>query len=364
MTKDSRKDSIPVDGTKRVTRSMFVRALATSQFVLQIVEGPDAGREFILTPKPIRIGKALDNDLVLSDESVSKYHAVIEKDPGGWLIRDLESTNGTTLNAIPINEGFIPVRSLIGLGNSTLKLVPANEKSRLPPSEKTEFGSMLGGSLAMREVFALLERFAPTDLPVFINGETGTGKELAAQGLHQQSPRGKNPFVVFDCSAVVSNLVESELFGHEKGAFTGAETSRAGCFEQAQGGTLFIDEIGELPLDLQPKLLRVLETKEVRRVGGNDGRKVDVRIIAATHRDLPQMVQEQKFREDLYYRLAVVKVTLPPLRERLEDIPPIVERMVAQYNENLPRGRTAIEGFENVYPSDRPLHLPEAGCAG
>jgi transcriptional regulator with PAS, ATPase and Fis domain len=179
---------------------------------------------------------------------------------------------------------------------------------------------MLGESLKMREIFAILEKISPKDITVLIEGETGTGKEVCARAIHNTSKRASGPFIIFDCGATPANLIESELFGHVKGAFTGAVSSRAGAFESADGGTIFFDELGELTLELQPKLLRVLETREVKRVGATTPVKVDVRVVAATNRDLRKEVRSGNFREDLFYRLAVARVTLPALRERREDI--------------------------------------------
>jgi DNA-binding NtrC family response regulator len=196
-------------------------------------------------------------------------------------------------------------------------------------SEQRQFGELVGDSVAMREVYAVLERAAPLSSPVLVLGETGTGKDVVARSLHQLGPRANMPFVVLDCSAIPADLAESHLFGHVRGAFTGAISNQPGAFENAHGGTLFLDELGELPLDLQPKLLRALETHEVRRVGGREPRKVDVRVIAGTHRDLAAMIADGRFRADLYYRLAVVEVLLPPLREHLEDLPRLVEKLFA-----------------------------------
>ncbi len=180
----------------------------------------------------------------------------------------------------------------------------------------------------MRTIFGVLERIAPTEATVLFEGETGTGKDVLARATWKGSARAQGPFVVVDCGAVSYSLIESELFGHERGAFTGAVASRQGAFELAEGGTVFLDEIGELPLDVQPKLLRVLETREYRRVGGNRILKADVRVIAATKRNLQREVEAGKFREDLYFRLAVVPVTVPPLRARREDVPLLVESIL------------------------------------
>ncbi len=196
--------------------------------------------------------------------------------------------------------------------------------------EATQLGPLVGASPAMRVAFAALARAARTDATVLIEGETGTGKEGAAEALHVASPRRDGPLVVVDCGALPANLLESELFGHEKGAFTGATARRIGAFEEARGGTIFLDEIGELPLDLQPKLLRVLERKDIRRLGSNARAPVDVRIVAATNRDLRTAVNAGRFRSDLYFRLAVVKVQLPPLRKRADDIPLLVERLLTR----------------------------------
>lgn len=193
------------------------------------------------------------------------------------------------------------------------------------------FGSLIGTSPRMRELFALLRKVAESASTVLILGESGTGKELAARAVHETSPRKGKPFVAVNCGAIPETLIESELFGHAKGAFTGAVGERAGLFEQAQSGTLFLDEIGELPLAMQTRLLRVLQEREVRRVGGSTTKKVDVRVLAASNRDLAEQVKEGSFREDLYYRINVVQVTMPPLRERIEDIPLLIEHLAHKH---------------------------------
>jgi DNA-binding NtrC family response regulator len=210
-----------------------------------------------------------------------------------------------------------------------IALKPAQQRTDILPSDKPRFGPALGQSLAMRTIFGVLERIAPTEATVLLEGETGTGKDVLARAIVEESPRKSGPFVVVDCGAVSYSLIESELFGHERGSFTGAVAQRQGAFELGSGGTVFLDEIGDLPLDVQPKLLRVLESKEFRRVGGNKPIKTDVRVVAATKRDLKREVAGGKFREDLYFRLAVVPVTVPPLRQRREDIPILVEHMLA-----------------------------------
>jgi transcriptional regulator with PAS, ATPase and Fis domain len=197
------------------------------------------------------------------------------------------------------------------------------------PENKTPIlDATVAVSRAMNEVFSLVSRLAPTDVTLTLTGETGTGKDVFAHLIHDLSPRAGKPFVVFDCGAVPANLVESELFGHERGAFTGAHAEHPGAFERAKGGTLFLDEIGELPLELQPRLLRALDNQSLRRVGGTSDRQVDVRIVAATNRDLAALVAAKQFRQDLYFRLAAAIVHLPPLRDRLDDLPLLVPRLL------------------------------------
>jgi transcriptional regulator with GAF, ATPase, and Fis domain len=209
-----------------------------------------------------------------------------------------------------------------------LSVTPLPDTVDREQSESDRFGDMLGRSAGMRELFADLMRIAPTDVSVLIEGETGTGKELVADSIHRASPRASGPYVVFDCSAIAPTLVESELFGHERGAFTGAVSSRPGVFEQAHGGTIFLDELGELPRDLQPKLLRVLEKRELRRVGSNKTVAVDVRLVAATNRNLMAEVERGGFREDVYFRVAATHVYVPPLRDRLDDLPMLVRHFL------------------------------------
>ena len=297
---------------------------------LVVLSGPERGQEHVISADVIRVGKATENDLMITDDTVSRVHFEIVRDAKGYLLRDLKSTNGTFLDGAEIKEAYIRAGSIIMAGAAELKFTPFEERIEILPSDKETLGPMAGRSTPMREIFGLIERIAPTDATVLIEGETGTGKDMIARTLHQLSRRAQGPFIVVDCGAVAGTLIESELFGHEKGAFTGAAATRQGAFELASGGTVFLDELGELSLDLQPKLLRVIEQRELRRVGGLKTIKVDLRILAATRKDLRSEVEKGKFREDLYFRLNVVPILAPPLRERREDIPILVEQFLRQ----------------------------------
>jgi len=269
----------------------------------------------------LRVGKADDNDLVLPDDGVSRYHLTLTRTADGLLVRDLDSTNGTRVGGARVKEAIVEPGTAMHVGGAVLVIRVDLRGAEVPPSNSERFESAIGRSIAMRAIFGLLERIAPTAATVLLSGETGTGKDVLARSVHARSPRSDHPFEVVDCGAISAALIESELFGHERGAFTGAVSAHEGAFERAQGGTLFLDEIGELPLGLQPKLLRVIEARQFRRVGGNKPMDADIRLLAATTRDLPREVEAGRFREDLYFRLAVVPVYVPPLRERKEDIP-------------------------------------------
>ena len=315
--------------TQWLTQAAPVK-LVSRKVRIEVLGGPDSGRHAELAGPEVRIGSAPDCDLALHDPTVSRHHLTLRVEGERIRVIDAGSTNGTTVDGLSVRDAFARPDSRIQAGKTTLRLGMLPDVVEIPISSRQRFGGLLGWGEAMRRVFAVLERVAPTDTTLLIEGETGTGKELVAEGVHEESQRMSGPFVVFDCSAVSPSLIESELFGHVKGAFTGAISDRAGAFEAADGGTLFLDEIGELPIDLQPKLLRVLERREVRRVGSNQVRKVDVRILAATNRSLSREVERGRFREDLYYRLAVIHVTLPPLRERPEDIPLLVNHFTRE----------------------------------
>ncbi len=295
---------------------------------LVVAEGPDSGRDLLFDGPTVRIGTLPESDFCLSDRSVSKRHAVIERHGEGYRLIDLNSTNGTFVGDMRVQEVFLAPGALIKVGQTVLKFHPRDEDMVVLPSTEDAFHGVIGQSSRMRQVMGILGRVAATTVNVVVYGETGTGKELAARALHEASPRAAKPFVVFDSGNVDHEFIRSELFGHEVGSFTGATSQRVGAFELANGGTLFMDEIGELPLDMQPKLLRVLEQREIQRLGASSPRKVDVRIVSATHRNLEQMVREGKFREDLFYRLCQVPLTLPALRDRREDIPRLVEHFL------------------------------------
>ncbi len=295
-----------------------------------VVEDAAGLREYIFDQDVITLGSAPGNDLVVEDARVSREHCRIVHEPSGYLVEDLGSTNGTAVNRVRVREAFVRSGAVLGLGGVEVRFQTFDERVELAPSSRDSFGPVVGRSRKMREVFAVLERIAPTNATVVLEGETGTGKEVVARALHSRSLRAREPFVVFDCGAVPRELIESELFGHEKGSFTGAAQTRQGLFEIAHGGTLFLDEIGELSLDLQPKLLRALEHREIRRVGSNRPIKVDVRLIAATNRNLEEEVRAGRFRDDLFYRLSVVRITLPGLRERKEDIPLLARHFLRQ----------------------------------
>jgi DNA-binding NtrC family response regulator len=286
--------------------------------------------------QPLIVGSGTDCQVSLDDPHVSHHHAELSLAPGGVMLRDLGSSNGTRVANIAIKEVVLSSGAQILVGTTRLRFelggeggnparlmrepVRDEELGELPP----RFGAAVGTATVMRRLFALLGRIAPTDLTITLIGETGTGKDVLAHAIHDASPRREAPFAVFDCAAVPPSLIESELFGHEKGAFTGATSARAGVFERAHGGTLFIDEIGELPLDLQPKLLRALEQRQVQRLGGGNALPFDARIIAATNRDLSAAVEAGRFRQDLFFRLSTAVLQVPPLRDRLDDLPELV----------------------------------------
>jgi transcriptional regulator with PAS, ATPase and Fis domain len=297
---------------------------------LVVIDGPARGRRVHVAEGIARIGSAAGNHLALNDPTVSRVHCEVRVRSESIVVRDCGSTNGTYVEGVRLREGEVRPGVSVRVGGSAFRIEAAGGTEFVPLSDRTSFGELVGTSLEMRRVYAILERIAKTSSTLLVQGETGTGKDVVARSLHAASLRASGPFVPVDCGAIPENLIESELFGHVRGAFSGAVSDRRGVFEEAHGGTLFLDEIGEMPLATQAKLLRAIETRSIRRVGGNSLKQVDVRIVAATNRPLAQSANEGTFREDLYYRLAVVDVKLPPLRARREDIPLLAEHFYAR----------------------------------
>ncbi|MEZ4380008.1 MAG: sigma 54-interacting transcriptional regulator [Nannocystaceae bacterium] len=293
-----------------------------------VIEGADMGRAVALGAAAIVVGSDAACDLVLRDPRVSRRHLELRAAAGRFELRDLGSKNGTLFNGAAITTATVDAGATLRLGNTYIRIQPQPEGLVLPPSERRRFGELVGESLAMRELFAVLERAAESEVTVLLEGETGTGKELSARAIHEHSARRGGPFVALDCGALPEGLVESELFGHVKGAFTGAMAARKGAFVRASGGTLFLDELDSLPLKLQPRLLRALESRRVRPVGGDAEVEVDVRVVAASQSELALAVASGALRPDLYYRLSVLRVALPPLRERREDLPRTIHHLL------------------------------------
>ena len=295
---------------------------------LKVTKGVDSGRTMMLPREGVVVGAGADAGFKIEDASVSRKHVELVPVPGGVHVVDMGSTNGTVFEGVRISEKVVPLGSTLTLGKAKIELVRLVDSQVLPLSRRRKFGELIGSSEIMRRAYALLERAAEVDITVLLEGETGTGKELAAKAIHRNSVRGPRNFHIVDCGAVSPTLIEAELFGHVRGSFTGADRDRTGAFELAHQGTLFFDEIGELPLPLQPKLLRAIETREVRKIGGSARIPVDVRFVAATNRNLFEEVKKGRFREDLYYRLNVFKIVLPPLREHRDDIPLLVKHFL------------------------------------
>jgi two-component system, NtrC family, response regulator GlrR len=282
----------------------------------------------------VLVGSAQGTAITIQDLTVSRVHAELESRQDGLWIRDLGSRNGTFVDGLQVTGARVPDKARVRLGSTDLQVdYNAGERRTVEVWPNDSFQGLVGRSPRMRELFATLARVAKMDASVLIHGETGTGKELVARAIHDASPRAAKPFVVVDCAALPENLLDAELFGHTRGAFTGAGSARTGAIEAADGGTVFLDEIGELPISMQPKLLRVLESRTVRRVGETMHRSVDVRFLSATHRDLLTMVGANEFREDLYFRLAVIPVEVPALRERREDIELLVNHFLRSTGE-------------------------------
>jgi len=323
------------------------------RYQFRVVAGPDAGMLVGLDTGTTLVGTHENNDIVLTDDTVSRYHLELRQLQRGVKVIDLDSTNGTRQGKTRVGTITISGATKLRLGKRTrIEIVPEAEEVTLNEYVSDRFAGVIGTSDVMRNLFALLNRVAPSDATVMLQGETGTGKEAIAEAIHAGSMRANQAFVVVDCGAIPHNLIGSELFGHMRGAYTGANQDKQGLIETAHAGTLFLDEIGELALDLQPQLLRVLEKGEVRRVGATQSTKVDLRIIVATHRDLLAMVKAGQFREDLYYRLAVVKAVIPPLRDRIEDLPALVDHFAQDF------GRGTMEVSQELFSELAGHHWP------
>lgn len=297
-------------------------------FRLEVVSGADAGLVYVSARERIVVGTRSTADLVVTDSAVSRYHCAFTLRGNRVELEDLESRNGTRVEGVTIARVWLDHEVNIQIGTTRLRFRLDEALAEVELSTRTQFGELVGISPSIRAVFAVCEHAAASDATVLLQGETGTGKDVTALSIHLEGSRKDRPFVVLDCGSLSPGLVESHLFGHERGAFTGAHAARVGLFEEASGGTLFLDEIGELPLELQPKLLRALESRVVRRIGGTTDVSCDVRVIAATNRDLQREVNTGRFRADLYFRLAVIEIRLPPLRQRSQDLVILVAHLL------------------------------------
>jgi DNA-binding NtrC family response regulator len=295
------------------------------ELLVERENGKPADRLVVFDGELCRLGSHPSNELSLSDPMVSRFHCRLYRDGAGWKIADTGSLNGTRVSGVRVRDADLPLPEChIELGESVVRVRELRSEAEADLPVWPSFGQLYGTSVVMRRLFGVLDKVAKSEANVLIEGESGTGKELVATEIVRRGPRAEKPFLVVDCGSISPTLIESELFGHIRGAFTGADRDRIGAFEGANGGTVFLDEIGEMPLEMQPKLLRALESREIRRIGENKTRKVDVRVIAATNRRLEREVNHGRFREDLYFRLSVVTVRVPPLRERLDDLPMLV----------------------------------------
>jgi len=319
---------------KTATRVIDVNAAIVRQRGrgrLLVVKGQDRGESVAVGDHPITLGSGSGSDVLLSDPTVSRRHLSVEPGEDGVIVRDLGSTNGSFVQGARFQELTLGFGAEVTIGHTILKYVPDEETLDPTPTDEEAFGSLVGRDPKLRKLFRLLGDVANTEATVLLEGETGTGKELLAEEIHRHSVRRDGPFVVFDCGAVPSELIESALFGHVRGAFTGAISDRRGAFAEADGGTIFLDEVGELSPEVQPVLLRALDKHAIRPVGGASYENVSVRVVAATNRNLRNEMNAKHFREDLYYRLAVVRVSVPALRQRLDDIPLLADHFVRQF---------------------------------
>jgi DNA-binding NtrC family response regulator len=317
-----------VSKTRTWTEQLSEDDAAPQPIWVEVSDGPAKGKRCGLETGTIFVGSDAGCDLQVDDRSVSRRHLSVELLAGAVRVSDLKSRNGTEYLGAKISDARVPIGGSVRIGRCTLRFLP--RAAQAPESARAELGGLLGSSPAARRMFAAIEKLGPSDSTVLIHGESGTGKDSVARELHALSPRAKQPFVVFVCAAVNPNLIESELFGHAKGAFTGADRIRVGDVEAVGAGTLLLDEVAALPLELQPKLLRVLESREFQRVGDGQVRRAEMRVLASTQADLEAEVKAGRFRKDLYFRLAVVELVVPPLRDRAEDIPLLARHFAKQ----------------------------------
>jgi two-component system response regulator GlrR len=332
-------------------RQGHARALEIPSYSLRVVKGPGGRRPRPFNAVRVRIGSSPQSDFPIDDPTVSAVHCEIVGGADGFQVRDLGAKNGVRLGGRRVGEAWLDAKDLLTLGDAVVRFELSKEATQWPLVEASSYGALRGSSPLMRELYSRLQRAASSDAPVLLSGETGTGKELAADAIASGGARRDRPFVVVDCGRLNASLAESELFGHERGAFTGAVAPHAGAFERAHGGTAFLDEVGELPLEVQPKLLGALERKLVQRVGGAAPIPVDVRILAATHRNLAYEVNRGRFRADLYFRLAAVEIRMPSLREHPEDLP----ELITHFLEEIPGAKhLAPEVFRGLCAHDYP----------
>jgi len=327
------------------------------ELVVEQEAGQASARTAHLDEDVLRIGSHPSNELVLNDPRVSRFHCQLRAHPNGWRLVDTSSLNGTRIGGVAIRDADVGLPSCrIEVGDSVLIVRPISRPAAAAASSPRSptFGALFGMSPIMRRIFARIDKVAKAEGDVLIEGESGTGKELIAEEVVRRSNRATKPLIIVDCGAISRTLVESELFGHAKGAFTGADKVRVGAFEAAEGGTVFLDEIGELPIEMQPKLLRALAAREVRRMGENHARPIDVRVIAATNRRLEDEINSGRFREDLYFRLGVLRIDVPPLRERVEDLPVLV----GAFLERLGRTDKMSDFTAEVFEEMRGHHWP------
>jgi len=345
--------TVPVDSTIVAKGKLEVRG-----GTLTVIKGKGNKPSLEIGADTRVVGRGEDCDLALDDRKVSAVHLELVATERGVRVRDLGSRNGTFFGDTRIGEVYLLKPTTITIGDSYMEFAPSNPEQVTVP-DVAEFGPLVGTSAVMRGVFDKLAKASPTELTVLVAGETGCGKELVAAAIHGASPRANKPFVVVDCGAIPATLAESALFGHERGSFTGAVDKRVSPFVEADGGTIFLDELGELPLDVQPKLLRALAEQRIKSVGSNNYRPVNVRVIAATRRDLVREVNAGTFRSDLYFRVAQFRVELPPLRARLEDIPALVRRMMVDLGDKNAYGRISNDSLERLMRHDWPGNVRE-----